>query len=366
MVFGQDGGRIMQKLRLNSQLCVVMLAGTSSLLKETPSLMSMDPDSSSHIASSQSASNLDTDAHTDECARELSPAVRRLIRQYDMDLSVIRGTGPDGRIRVSDVMAALGNRGVSGPAVGDTDTSEPSTARMTQAENGLAHSDPRPLMPESHQTMARRLCTLSDECEVNSLLAHVHAYYPTAPEVGLMLCVLSSCVQAMREAPEIAREGERLVAELTWGDAAGHEVRWIADTAQPALSQAMTRAWLAGRSGATREAGSTTDTTTATDNGTDTDTALALHWLGSAGASVACGLPVRAQHTASLAITAPQPKVVVDGAPSKEAARIRQVMTLMLTFDTDKVSVHRANHFLAGLMHRLHSAFSTDAMDSAT
>src|SRR5690349_14795168 len=40
----------------------------------------------------------------------LSPAVRRLVRQYDLDITGIHGTGPDGRIRVSDVIGILGPR----------------------------------------------------------------------------------------------------------------------------------------------------------------------------------------------------------------------------------------------------------------
>ncbi len=356
MVCFQDGVTIMQKLQLNSQHGVVMLAGSSYLQKEMPALMSMDPDSASESASSEIASSFDADENSGEFAHELSPAVRRLIRQYDIDLSVIRGTGADGRIRVSDVMAALGSRGVPGPAAGDTDTTARANAAMTQPDNGLARTGTPPVMSESIPNIARSLCTLSNECEVSSLLSHVHAYYPAAPEVGLMLCVLSSCAQSLPETPEIAHKGRRLVAELTWADAAGHEVRRVADTAQSALSQALTQAWLADR----------TEARTETETETETETTIALHWLGSAGASVASGLPVRAQHTASLAIAAPQPKVVVHGAPGQQAARIRQVMTVMLTFDTDKVSVHRANHFLAGLMQRLQSAFSTDAMDSAT
>ena len=44
----------------------------------------------------------------------LSPAVRRLVRQFDLDITGIHGTGPSGRIRVSDVMGLLGGRTDSG------------------------------------------------------------------------------------------------------------------------------------------------------------------------------------------------------------------------------------------------------------
>ncbi len=45
-----------------------------------------------------------------ELADALSPAVRRLVRQYDLDVTAIHGTGPSGRIRVGDVIGMLGSR----------------------------------------------------------------------------------------------------------------------------------------------------------------------------------------------------------------------------------------------------------------
>lgn len=40
----------------------------------------------------------------------LSPSVRRLVKQYDLDITGIHGSGPAGRIRTADIMAALGGR----------------------------------------------------------------------------------------------------------------------------------------------------------------------------------------------------------------------------------------------------------------
>src|SRR5262245_7398917 len=34
----------------------------------------------------------------------MSPAVRRLVRQYDLDVTGVQGTGPGGRLRVGDVI----------------------------------------------------------------------------------------------------------------------------------------------------------------------------------------------------------------------------------------------------------------------
>lgn len=60
-------------------------------------------------------------------ADAMSPAVRRLVKQYNLDVTAIRGTGPAGRVRVTDVMAVLGNRGAP-PGRGD-DERLPDTPR---------------------------------------------------------------------------------------------------------------------------------------------------------------------------------------------------------------------------------------------
>src|SRR5262245_1415417 len=51
-----------------------------------------------------------SDAAEPSSADPLSPAVRRLVRQFDLDVTGIHGTGPSGRIRVSDVMGLLAGR----------------------------------------------------------------------------------------------------------------------------------------------------------------------------------------------------------------------------------------------------------------
>src|SRR5688572_16139872 len=65
----------------------------------------------------------------------LSPAVRRLVRQFDLDVTGIHGTGPSGRIRVGDVMGLL---------VGRTDTGKrdaPKRAVTTEAAEPQSADD---------------------------------------------------------------------------------------------------------------------------------------------------------------------------------------------------------------------------------
>ena len=64
-------------------------------------------------APSDDASRSNEAAITIDPADTLSPAVRRLVRQYDLDITGIHGTGPEGRIRVGDVISVLGPRAAS-------------------------------------------------------------------------------------------------------------------------------------------------------------------------------------------------------------------------------------------------------------
>ncbi len=49
---------------------------------------------------------------------KISPKARRLAREHGIDISTLRGTGPDGAISTEDVMAAAGSKGVpAAPAV---------------------------------------------------------------------------------------------------------------------------------------------------------------------------------------------------------------------------------------------------------
>lgn len=65
-------------------------------------------------------------------ADTLSPSVRRLVKQYDLDVKSIHGTGPAGRIRIADVMATLGGR----VAPSSTPTPSPSVDSATEEDAG--------------------------------------------------------------------------------------------------------------------------------------------------------------------------------------------------------------------------------------
>ncbi len=270
---------------------------------------------------------------------DLSPAVRRLVKQYELDVTAIRGSGPDGRIRVSDVMATLGSR--TGALVNNGDGDAEDTAGLSPRQGGVAAT--AAVRPPG-ATGTRPFCTLNAECEIGAVVAYANAHYSAAPQAGVLGCVLSACATAAQAVPEINTGARVLIAEITWPDANGDEIRRVADTAQSGLSEELTVAWLAS-GGSTaggppprRGHGATTFT---------------VHWLGAGGATTASALPVTDSHAASLGVTRPQSRVVVQRTEGQESARIRQMISLVLTFDTTAVSLHRANHFLADMISRL-------------
>ena len=79
-------------------------------------------------------------------ADTLSPAVRRLVRQYDLDITGIHGTGPAGKIRVGDVIGMLGGRTdaagarANDPTPGTATAGEPDTGRDAVATQDFRKS----------------------------------------------------------------------------------------------------------------------------------------------------------------------------------------------------------------------------------
>ena len=88
-------------------------------------------------------------AESDAKAKKLSPAVRRLLDEHDLDATTVEGTGKDGRITKSDVMAYL--KGHSDEDVAPAD----STATMPDA--GPSRTEQRVPMTRLRARIAERM-----------------------------------------------------------------------------------------------------------------------------------------------------------------------------------------------------------------
>ena len=113
--------------------------------------------------------------------------MRRLVRQFDLDITGIHGTGPAGRIRVGDVMGLLGGRTDSGkrdvPArllpeddvtpLDDPEAEAEAAAEVLEADVAVTPATPLPL-PTTTETAPHSTVPTSSvfECDLGRVLAH--------------------------------------------------------------------------------------------------------------------------------------------------------------------------------------------------
>ncbi|ANO51280.1 2-oxoglutarate dehydrogenase complex dihydrolipoyllysine-residue succinyltransferase [Woeseia oceani] len=94
-------------------------ADSSSAEKPAATTPDSEEDASGRVASSEPAGS---------SAHKLSPSVRRLLDEHDLDVSVIPGSGKDGRVSKSDVMKYLKSHSDEDVAPGDANAAAPGTA----------------------------------------------------------------------------------------------------------------------------------------------------------------------------------------------------------------------------------------------
>ena len=141
-----------------------------------------------------------------EAAREfrLSPAVRRAIKQHDLDPSTIDGTGKGGRITRADVDKAIAAKAVAplqtakspqGPASGQVTTVPHDRMRLTIAENMLNSVTTAPHV------------TAIFECDMSAIMAHrakhKAAYERDGTKLTYTAYFLAAAAKAMAEVPTI-------------------------------------------------------------------------------------------------------------------------------------------------------------------
>ncbi len=157
-------------------------------------------------------------------ARRLSPIVRRLIKQHELDPDEISGTGEGGRITVRDVEAFLKERGTPAgeqalggepsPAAEPTPAApEPQTPPATSGEGirsrFVSHSTRRKSiavhMAESLRTAPH--VTSVFEADLSLVLEHRRSRKPKFAERGVKLTLtayfVGACAAAIKSVPEV-------------------------------------------------------------------------------------------------------------------------------------------------------------------
>jgi pyruvate/2-oxoglutarate dehydrogenase complex dihydrolipoamide acyltransferase (E2) component len=282
----------------------------------------------------------------------LSPAVRRLVRQFDLDITGIHGTGPSGRIRVGDVVALLGGRTDTGkrdaparaaateadesPAVDDASfepAAAPAEAQAIGEPEKTATATEPPAAAEPAARTAIPTTTVFD-CDISRVVAHRRKLRRDSVEVLTTSYVLTALAAALDEAPELtAGETARFGVSLTTADGRVRtSVLGVPDTLPESLDERVRAVDIALRA----------NLHTPLEHSN-----LLVHHYGESGSLLATPTPIGAGHVASVGIGRLRREVVVRVVDGAESPRIATCCHVSLSFYLDRVPLQGANRALA-------------------
>jgi 2-oxoglutarate dehydrogenase E2 component (dihydrolipoamide succinyltransferase) len=320
----------------------------------------------------------------------LSPSVRRLVRQYDLDVSRIRGTGPDGRIRVGDVISLIGTRGdaprdakhftptpvARHPPLAvhdsdDDDDDDDADAAHAAADADAhahahahahaaraAHADEAAAELESDRvSSAMSPVTTVFECDLGRVLTHRKRHAQHGVEPTITSYYLVACGAALESVPEVGASPERVGEIGVWlGTSDGDAKPLLIDVAaEPPGTPAGTR--VQGVDLRIRAAATSAATAAAADPDEDpfegAATSMLVHQHGASGSLFATATPLGPGHAASLGVGRVRKQIVVRHVDGDDGPRVAALAYLTLSFDPRRVTLQRANRFMGELVRFL-------------
>jgi 2-oxoglutarate dehydrogenase E2 component (dihydrolipoamide succinyltransferase) len=150
-----------------------------------------------------------------------SPAVARLLREHQLTASAIAGTGPRGRIKVDDVLAAAARVAEAAPAAADAAAGDAAAGDATVGDAAADADSMRRARRVPHSALRRRTAqrmvqslllsaphvTTVFEADFGAVLAHrarhAERYAQSGARLTLSAYLLAACVPALRAVPEV-------------------------------------------------------------------------------------------------------------------------------------------------------------------
>jgi len=121
-----------------------------------------------------------------DSTENLSPSVRRLVKEYDLDVTQITGSGPSGRIGVGDVMEHLGDRALPPQKKGGIlEPKKGSSSRQASVNQQIPYA------------------TTIFECVMASVLAEQRMMQSTGDDFELPVYYINACAKTLSAMPEI-------------------------------------------------------------------------------------------------------------------------------------------------------------------
>ena len=264
-----------------------------------------------------------------ELADTLSPAVRRLVRQFDLDITGIHGTGPSGRIRVGDVMGLLSGRVDSG------NRDAPARAAAPGDDSDLDDIAGGEAVAALPPATAHVPTSTVFECDLSRALAHRKKLRLGETELTTTSYFLTALAAALDATPEIT---------------GGHAPRFgiLLTTADGGLRSGLLDTAAVSWDSSLDERVRAVDAALRTSFDADVAAAnLLVHHYGESGSLLATPTPIGTGHTASIGIGRLRREIAVRTADGVETPRVITRCYLSLSFFEHSVPLHRANRALA-------------------
>lgn len=274
----------------------------------------------------------------------LSPAVRRLVRQFDLDITGLHGTGPSGRIRVGDVMGLLAGRKDSGKRDAPPRAAPPDSDAAPADDDAIlevlaTEAEPQAgAEPAAHAVVP--MTTVFD-CDVSRVLAHRRKLRRDNVELLTISYFLTALAAAVAKVPALAGgETPRFGVSLTTADGRirGSVLEVPDPTERPDEHVRAVDVALRANLHTPLERSS-----------------LLVHHYGESGSLLATPTPIGAGHAASVGIGRIRREIVVRVVDGVETPRVAACCHLSLSFFPDRVPLHAANQALAAAVATLES-----------
>ncbi|WP_420560057.1 2-oxoglutarate dehydrogenase complex dihydrolipoyllysine-residue succinyltransferase [Tepidicaulis sp.] len=186
--------------------------------KEEPKQEAAKEEAKPQKAEAPAASKSD-DSGEDDDSEALSPAVRKLIDEHDLDPAKIEGTGKGGRLVKGDVLKAIEKRGDVPSAPESKPAQEAKTPEAPKREDQGAREE-RVKMTRLRKTIASRLkqaqdtaamLTTFNEVDMTNVMAARKEYKDLFEKkhgvrLGFMSFFVKACIAGLRDIPAINAE----------------------------------------------------------------------------------------------------------------------------------------------------------------
>jgi pyruvate/2-oxoglutarate dehydrogenase complex dihydrolipoamide acyltransferase (E2) component len=250
--------------------------------------------------------------------------VRRLVRQFDLDVTAIHGTGPSGRITVADVMSLLGGR---------TDSGKRDAPRRTVHQDEAERTDGPEPAAQPEAALETPTSSVFD-CDVGRVLAHRKRLRADNVELLTTSYFLAALATVLDTGSDLVGPAPRFGVSLSTRDGEVHSA--LVDLA--CLTPGMALAERMRALDAELRASLDTDIAAAD---------LLVHHYGEGGGVLTTPTPIGAGRAASVGIGRMRREIVVRAVDGVESPRVTTRCYVTLSFLPSRIAFERANRLLA-------------------